>query len=397
VKYFIEEYVAPKDVPEIVRPEINLAKWPQLFATRQTRGRSRVIQRGDSQVIIGRQIDNKGAEVEVGFLIVPDYVVLLGLVQLWELHDRPQDGYVTGRVREFLEKVLSRKPSGKGFIDLERSLKRLVHVPLNWVNAFFDSRTNKLESITDHTFRFLQELKITKVRRGEKLQISTFSFKFNDHFLQNLLSGWTKPLNLSEILKFNREISVLAYSFLDLVMAERAEWSRRATSFMRDDLQIAAARYAKPAQCRNELNHVLRELAGCRLSTGMITRAQLRRTSDGRDYKLIIHKAPLATEAPLPLQPAHQSGKDEAEEQALVTDMLSVLGRAHNQRFYQIIAQRCPREVIHIALQDTLMEARSGKIQTSKAAFFGYWIQELCRQRGITLPIKSSFKDPRKS
>lgn len=391
MKYFLEDYHAPREIPAIIRPEINLAKWPQLFATRQTRGRSRIIVRGDSKVIIGQQIDNKGKKVEVGFLIVPDMIVLLGLIELWELNDRPESKQVTGRVRGFIEHILRRQPGGKRFIDLERSLKRLVHIPLNWVNAFFDSRTGKLESINDYTFRFLQDLRLQKMKRGEKMEISTFSFRFNDSFLQNLLSGSTKPLNLSELIRFKREISVLAYCFLDLVMAKRSYWTRKAKGFIRDDLHIESARYNRPAHRKEALEAILQELRGCRLSTGILSSAQLCKTTDGKDWKLIIRKEPFKAE---PNTPAAKRMASETTlvQKALVEQMMKVLGnRQKNERFYCLIARKCPPELIHTALQDTLAEARSGKVMTSRAAFFGYWIQQLAHNRGIELGLKSSF------
>lgn len=389
----IEEYRSTIKGPVFVRPEINLAKWPQLFATRQTPGLSRVIERVDSKVVIGKQINNKGNEIEVGFLIVPDYVVLMGLIHIWELNDRPQEENVDVYVRSFVRQVLCREVSQPVYHHLELSMKRLKHVPIRWINAFYDSRTGKLETIDAEEFNILQYLKTKKVAYGAgQPGLKAISFKFNDHFLKNLLNNETKPLLLNELVQFGKELSVLTYAFLDLVMAARTRWERRVTAFMRDDLQITAARYRKPANCRDELSEVIKELDGHQLSTGTL-HLRLRKTSDGRDYKLIVDKEPVRQEQAV-------AGRElalipETETESLIHDMVAVLGRERNRRFYQLIAQRCPQELIHTALQDTIMEARSGKIQTSKAAFFGYWIQELCRNHGINLGLKS--KKPHRS
>lgn len=392
MEYITEEYVAPRLKPSIVRPEINLAKWSQIFAPHNTPGKSRVIKRGDSTVIIGQVMTKKGELTETGFLIVPDLIVLTGLIHLWELSGKSETDWVTGRVRGFMTDLLRRPAGGANYQEFEYSLRRLLNIPISWVNAFYDSRTRKLETINDFSFHFLQLLKTTKQRfsAGRKLEFTTFSFKFNDHFLQNLLNGSTKPLDFREVTKFKRETSVLAYFFLDLVMAQRTYWSRRASAFLKDDLQITSVRYTKPALRREALHGILDELRGCALSTGVISEASLKRTNDNQDWKLIIHKQPFDKTLESTATQALRPGTSETE--AIVQEIMAKLGlREKNRRFYQLLAQRCPREVIHIALQDTLMEARSGKIQTSKAAFFGYWIQELCRQRGIALPIKSSF------
>lgn len=389
--FYKEEFIAPRDQRPIVRPEINLAKWPQLFAPRQTKGRSRVIDRGDSKVIVGRQIDNRGDEVEVGFLIVPDFITLLGLIELWELHDKPVNEPVVGRVRPFITQVLNRDPSGARYQELERSLKRLVHVPINWVNAFYDSRTGELETIKDYTFRFLQDLLITKVRHTKKMELSTFRFHFNTQFVENLLNNSTKPLNLNEILQLNRETAVIAYSFIDLIMAKRNRWERRSLPFLREDLQIRSVRYDRPAHRKKELEAILQDLEGRELTTGILTDARLTKTKDGTDYKIVLQKQPFQQDVANRTRQRNQAS--DSETNALVEEMKSKLGSGDkNEGFYRLIAQRCPRDLIHTAIQDTLAEEREGNIKTNKARFFGYWIQSLAKNRGIDLGLKSNFE-----
>lgn len=392
-QHFIEEYKTPRQRAIRVEREINLAKWPQLFATHRASGKSRRIKRKDSEVIIGLQYDNKGNEIEVGFLIVPDYITLLGLIYIWELNNKPAYKAIPVHVRSFVRQVLKRTPSRKTYENLERSLKRLKQIPIRWVRAFHDSRTGNLETITDEEFNFLQYLKLKKVRyRGTKLNFKTFSFRFNDHFLQNLLNQETRPIVLTEVVNFKREITVLAYAFLDLIMAKKTHWERRAMPFLREDLQITAVRYKKPSRARQELEKIAEELNGREISSGKLE-VSVRKIRGQNDWKLVVHRQPFGLARSKP-----QTSKQvelrctSPEVDQLVEQMARVLGkRERNARFYRLIAEKCPRELIKTALQDTLDEERAGNITSSRAAFFGYWIQVLASKRGIDLGLKSSF------
>lgn len=384
--YIIEEYRPIKEKGAIVHTEVNLKKWPQLFATRHTRGLSRVIERGDSKVIIGRQMTNKGTEIEVGFLIAKDLVTINGLIYLWELNDRPQVDRISGRATAFVKHILQQTPGGSTLREFERSLKRLVDTPINWVNAFFDSRTGKLESITDYKFRFLQELKITKRKLpGQKLEFATFAFRFNQSFLQNLLSGATKPFNMSELGRINGELAILAYAFFDIIMADKAHWSRRVTKFIQEDLQNISPRYRKPSNCKQAVEEIIHELNNCHLTTGVLT-LSLRRAKDGKDWRLDLHKkGPRVPAAPQDTSlAARRAQVDDLQAQELFVKIATVCGREKkNAVWYRQLIHYYPSDLIRAALRDTTDERRSGNIMTSNAAFFSWWIQELGEKHGI--------------
>ncbi len=380
----IEVYRSVKEKEIVIRPETNLARWPQLFATRQTPGLSRVIERGDGKVIIGLQITNKGNKVEVGFLIVPDYVILMGLIHMWELNDRPQDEFVAVSVRNFVRQVLGRTPSKLNYQRLEESLKRLKQVPIRWINAFYDSQTGRLETISDKEFNFLQYLEVRKVAYTEcQPAFKTFTFKFNDYFLRNLLSDSTKPFLLSEIVKFGSELSVLAYAFFDIVMADKAGWSRRASAFIRDDLQNKADRYKWPANCKVAIKEIIEELDGCRLSTGVL-HITMRPTKDKKDWKVVLRKS-APQEAPDAERAVHRPATiSELQAQELFVQIATICGREKKNAVWyrQLISYYSP-DLIRAALRDTADERREGKILTSNAAFFSWWIQELGEKHGI--------------
>jgi hypothetical protein len=387
-KTFIEIIRASVQQQEKVRQEINLAKWPQIFSTKNTPGMSREIIRGDAKVTVGKQLNSKGQIVEVGLLSIMDFLVLHGLIQLWELKRLETDQDITCTVPEFIKYMLKRPMGGKQLLDLERSLRRLVNIPVNWENAFFDSRTSQLESITDYTFRFLQELKIKKRREEDgKLEFKTFACRFNTSFARNLIEGKTKPIYFKELRSLRGEMSVLAYSFLDLVMSKRRHWERRVQSFIQEDLAITGKRYKKRSLCVQEVQKIADELKGRRLTTGIISNILIRKTNDGNNFKLVVVKT---ASAELPKREIRRTpALVEAEQIELVEKLILSLGRARNKLFYEKIVRRCPRDLVNIALRDTIDADNAGAINTSRAAYFGDLIKRLAQSRGIDLGLKS--------
>jgi hypothetical protein len=65
-----------------------------------------------------------------------------------------------------------------------------------------------------------------------------------------------------------------------------------------------------------------------------------------------------------------------------------------NPGFYIHLVRHCPEELINTALIDTEMEWRDGKIHTSKAQFFTWWVQELAASRHYDLQLKVEAPKP---
>jgi hypothetical protein len=65
-----------------------------------------------------------------------------------------------------------------------------------------------------------------------------------------------------------------------------------------------------------------------------------------------------------------------------------------NPGFYIHLVRHCPEEIINTALIDTEMEWRDGKIHTSKAQFFTWWVQELAASRHYDLQLKVEAPKP---
>lgn len=77
--------------------------------------------------------------------------------------------------------------------------------------------------------------------------------------------------------------------------------------------------------------------------------------------------------------------KESYKTEALVLQMLDVLGDAHSKNFYRLVAEQCPSQMIYTALSEVKDNAHRGKIKKSKGAFFTDLIKRNAQKEGIKL------------
>ena len=375
---------------DFVRPDLNLERW-QIFATSQFRGMSRVLSRGNAKVVIGRvkaSSQPKGYR-EVGVLRIPELKCFYALIRLWEQAGKPWDGSIEFSLHEIAQ-VLHMSWGGRNFQLIEEWLDRLKKIPIDWVNAYYQKDMDVTENILQ-SFTILGDLVIYKRTVGAQLALALSSFKFHERVLRNLLDNNTKPLNLKVLLDLQKEIAVLLYRYLDLVMADKTRYERNAASLLMEDLHLEGNRYGYPSRRKQVLEPALAELQGVELSTGILTSARLERTVDGSDWKGVFEKQPFEKSAKRPFV----SPGAEAEIQGLAARIIEVTGDEGSRPFYLKIARLTldkPRlqDLIYLCLSEVEDEARRGVIRTTKGAVFTDKLKRYCQERGIDLGLKGN-------
>jgi hypothetical protein len=96
---------------------------------------------------------------------------------------------------------------------------------------------------------------------------------------------------LDTVLSFESEVAQIFYTYLDLIMADKSSYERR-TKELFDDLGLTGKAYSNRSNRKQVLERALRELQGAPLTTGRIIIAELEKTKDKKDYKVVIRKGP---------------------------------------------------------------------------------------------------------
>jgi hypothetical protein len=365
-----------------------MEKFP-LFTTSQYKGKSREYSReehtpnGDIQkrtVVIG-----KIAENEVGILRILDLKCYYALVKIWEEAGRPDHESVKFSIHS-IAKILGKSWSGRSYAQIKSSLERLRKIPIDWIRAFKNKESEDTINVLE-TFTILDDLKLIERREGKKVKDAVSAFRFNAHLIANLRSNYSKPVALDTLYGFKKDISVLLYSHLDLILSKRTNYSRRLENLITQDLDLGTG-YEYPSYRKRLIQPALDELLGCRLSTGLLMRAQLEKTSDGKDYKLVCQKRPYETNE-LP------ASVNDVDVMGIVKEIILVTEDPSSEAFFIKIARkavRVPRlyDVIFTCLSEIKLEAREGRILKNKGAAFTDKLKRQCDEHHIDLALSST-------
>jgi len=358
---------------EIIRSELNIEKWP-IFTTSTFKGKSKELTRtiklanGDIEtrkVVIGR-INN----TEVGVFRTFDLKGFWALLKIWENQGRPAQKNVTFNFKQIAE-ILELSWGGKTFNEIKAMMMRLRKIPIDWTNSFYNREKQENERLIE-SFTILSDLRIFERGKSDgQMSFSFSSFAFDKRLVANLLNNYSKPLLLSNILKFKKEISILLYRYIDLVMNDKEHFERR-TKELLADLDLSPTGYPHPAQRKKLLDPVLKELLGVEITSGVITVAELQRTKNDKDYKVVFEKRRKESVAVV------ETSKVD-EELFAPTDIVSeLISRGISPGVAQSLAKNHPEVFIREKLEvfDLLRAGKSSMISKNPAG----WLRSAIEQ-----------------
>lgn len=274
---------------ERIRAELNIEKWPAIWKPAKSKSAPvvRVLER-ETQLTEGGTVK---ARVEIGFthlgeLTTEDQKTYYALVKQWEVSGRPdaQTFFSVRGVARFLQKHW-----GTNVIDaITESLRRLRATPFTWENAYHDGQSQDVIEEID-MFNILSELKIVRKKTDGHITHEAGYFRFNDFTLKNLEANHTKPVLLDTILGFRSEVAQLLYGHIDLILATKPRYERKSRELLAE-IGLKNKEYSRIYERRRVLERALVELRGAQLSTGVVKKAEIERTRDGKDYKVVFEK-----------------------------------------------------------------------------------------------------------
>ncbi len=180
------------NLPEKIRPELNIEKWSIWQpANARTGLRERVFER-TIEMPDGGRITAKltVAPTTKGNLTTEDQRVYYALVKLWEERGR-SDSFTWFSLRR-LATVLGRTWSLQTMESLRRSLMRLRMTGFIWEKSFEDGSSKSRLSVLE-PFNLLDDLKIVRRDNDGHVTKEAGYFRFHSAILKNLLANHTKP------------------------------------------------------------------------------------------------------------------------------------------------------------------------------------------------------------
>ena len=291
------QIVEGRQSERVVRPELNLEQWPGIFAPNKAKGKKFQTRTLEKVALSPDGLTVTGSiAVEVGFsqhgtLTTEEQICLYGLVRIWENRGKPIRLCYLSRYE--LAQELRKKWGTRTVQTITDSLRRLRTVPITFRHTFYNAEDEVEEEETSITILTELKLKTRKRKKDGTFEITSESgfFSFHPLILKNLLKNYTRPVLLDTVLSFQTNFGQLLYTQVDRVLSAYDRFEKNTSDLFRE-LGITGAKYKYPSTRKQNLDQPVRELLYKPLSNGgFIGRADIIKTRDGKDFKVVFEKS----------------------------------------------------------------------------------------------------------
>lgn len=282
-------YLLPKT---IVQSDISLEKW-NIFSTKKSTGYrelKRTFETKDGSVT--EQTVCIGLPDSKETLMTQEAKIFYLFLDLWDKSGRDPNGIVSGSFREIYTtlRAIDQK-STKRFGNHEKKwfsekLTRMVRVPIVYKNAY---KTKDGNYSVEESFTLLQRNELFERKNDQKKRyFALSSFTLHPLIVKSILGHNIKPLRLDVLVGLKKEISIILYRHLDLVMSDKPKFERR-IEILSEELNFGASR---KDDLLRQLRQACKELEGKDISTGRIAVCFIVKTKDKKSWKLVALKGP---------------------------------------------------------------------------------------------------------
>ncbi len=244
----------------------------------------------ERKVIVGKTVDG----IETGVLTTSHFKIYLALIKFWEEAGRPIDNPVRLTTLKILKEI-GLSDTGPNYETVKRMLRHLVQIPITFENCFFIPGSESEQGIygTLEDFHILSSLYIYERKKiGQKAR-GYGEFQFSGPILKNLANNYSHPLRLDVIREFrkHKDLSILIYTYIDRNMAFKDKYEIGLEKLF-EHLDLSQRHVKYPSGRKRVLVPILDEIRGKELSTGILSHADIQKTANGQDYKLVCRKKP---------------------------------------------------------------------------------------------------------
>jgi len=368
----------PKLGKESAKYEMNLAEFPIAVLSKRIPSDKKTIEYSDW--IIGKNGERKQrdwvvtAAAKWALPTGSALRTLFELMQLWKENNLKSKIIPIGS-RYNLLKRMGARDSKRDYKRVEKDLNSLVGITIQAKNAFWDKEAQAYISKTFHLF---EELSLydreIKAKEGMIQQSLPFAYiKASDIFHEAVKKG--NILTIGS--EFFRRLTAPTEQRLALYLTKML---KRQSVHKRDIFKLAEQLpiYSKYASdIKKTLDKALKGLIDKEFS--LLEKYYYEKSANGKSENVVFVK------------PKQRSKQDREPEdykaQALVEDMLQVLGDKKSRSFYTKIAKACSQDMIYRALSETKQDYPGTSIRKSKGAIFTEKIKRYAKETGIDLGL----------
>jgi hypothetical protein len=272
---------------DIVRPELNLEKWPGIW--QPARSNSKL-----NEIVLERRRVDGISKIEItanskyGAMTTETQKVMYALCKISEKKGHPRRIYFScSKIAKILKKQW-----GKPTATLIRNgLYQLRFTAFILKDAFYDALSkNRVKSFVD-TFTILSVLKVVEEEIDGHITKEECYCEFNEYIYNNLVNNYVKPVLLDTFLSFGDDgIAQLLYTHLDLMLSKSNEYRRLSKEVFCNELKALGKEYQHLSRRKRTIERIESKLNGKKLSSGGFLKLWLEKSPKGNDYDLVATK-----------------------------------------------------------------------------------------------------------
>lgn len=388
--------------PEVIRSEVNLLTFPffalsrkGLRSKRKTEYRA-VVERDNQKLEILWQVTSNS---EYGYPGPFDQKIHKAVEEIINALSLPVENPISYSLYDVCRRMGLKQIGGTDYRKIKEGIERIVATTVKSKGTFY-SKGRK--AWIDDTFHLYDRV----IFKGQKLPDGTVAetnlLYLNAFYLDNLNARYVRPLDYEYYRALNSNVAQRLYELLGVkfygVIRKGLPHLCYRYSTLCQLLPLTHQRYLSKA--KQVLGPAHDEL----IDTGFLERVdwEVEEVSD-EGWLIFYYPGGRAREEveryQEPEEPqvlvaeqlellASRSSEEEAELQALVDEMVAVLGDKKSRPFYEKVTRRCPRNLIFQVLSEIKHDWRKGEIKATKGAAFTDRIKRYCQERGIELGLK---------
>lgn len=272
---------------DIVRPELNLEKWPGIWQPARSNNKLNEI------VLERRRVDGISkieitANSKYGAMTTETQKVMYALCKISEKKGHPRRIYFScSRIAKILKKQWGNTTATL----IRNGLYQLRFTAFILKDAFYDVVSkNRIKSFVD-TFTILSVLKIAEEEIDGHTTKENCYCEFNDYIYNNLVNNYVKPVLLDTFLSFQDDgIAQSLYSHFDLMLSKSNNYRRPSKEVFCDELKALGKEYQYLSRRKRTIERIKPKLDGKKLSSGGVLEVHLEKSVKGTDYDLVATK-----------------------------------------------------------------------------------------------------------
>ena len=209
-----------------------------------------------------------------------------------------------------------------------------------------------------------------------------FTAKWHPVIVASLLRGYINPTAYDTLMKIKNDMAGSWFRYID----SKISVSNRKTMNHNSPLVLkilgnTGIRYSKPHNRKQVLETLKKHCHGAKLSSGDLYQIKIKRTADGKDFKLVSWTK--KDSFSIPTKPRFKVVNRDKDLVNYLADLIvEVAGEDNNMQWYRKISRHYPQQMIHTAISE-FRDATHRKNIAHRGKFFTSVLHGLAHRSGV--------------